>query len=315
METIVSFAQFRYQQFMRFLAEIGVFRVLVLVVVGAIGLKFIAQQKEYSAIILIVLNVFIVFQNHTTRKDIPFLKATKPKTFKLLLISEYATISFVFGILAVAFQANFISLIHLVLPAIAFIPIIRNKKVEKQRRNWFLWAPLESRKYLQQHWILLLLAQVLSIIFYHQIAVQIGSTILLLAVYLGKFKAFEGKEMLLSEDLPFNKLLHKKLLKNTLILVASICIPILVIAWQLQLPLVALALLAISALLSIEINYLKYQFYTPGDELDDTVFSVQAGLIIVSSLLPFLLPFALFLVLRARSKALTNLNQYASNYK
>ena len=190
---ISTFFSFRYNQTLRFLAELGVFRVLIIGVVLAIGVKFIVNQAEYLPLIAVLLNVFFVIQYHYSRKDIKFLKTTQPTNYIQLLVLEYAAFSVLFMLFSLFFWPSFIALLHPLFVAVAFLPQLKVQKNTSKKMLLFEFAALESRFWLQKNWFIVLLGQIITAVFYREIAVQFIVIGVLSITFLSQFKYFEGK--------------------------------------------------------------------------------------------------------------------------
>lgn len=311
----------RFKQLIRFINEIGLFRLLFLlpfifVLFYAIYSAF--KSENYNNLILSAYLLFIL-SVHLKRKDKKFLIliCKNYNTKYLIFFTEYF-ILFIPIYIILLFTGKFLLLV-LSIALLALIPLINISKTFNYKKiNIINLSFLPKILYewiygLKSSWFILIPVYILSIIF-----VKYSITMPISAAFFGLyFTSFylqcEPQNFIELFELPPVKFLFKKICTHVLIY-WIIIFPLAIISlifntdiWKVSIYiLVSITILQINAIL------LKYSIYRPNMSINNSFIIVF--LLFFSILIPFLAPIPIVFLLIYFYKAKNNLKIYLNDY-
>ena len=313
---IVNLIGIRIRQAGREHNQLGLFRVLVLLGIGALTLIFLhsyTSTPEQAAIPVALINSLILWL-HLQRKDKSFLRINF-KASKWICFIEYLIISIALLFFLFLHHLWYFALLHIiVLIAIAHSDgrkrrIYGSNKIQHLIPDtYFEWkSSMRTMLYLV---ILIELAALLSSFLTFSIPIAL---ILLGLFFLSVLEKNEPYQMILSYEKNVNSFLWQKIQQQSLMLILffaplMVCFTLVHYRLWYLMPI----LLIVFLLIHLYAVLVKYAFYSPAE----TSYAAQTYLAIgvISVLIPIFLPALLILLVRFYYKATHTLSFYLRDY-
>lgn len=306
----------RLKQFLRALAELGIIRILVLIVIITFTVGILLSylsQSGYVGYISIGFGL-IIFSIQLNRKDKIFLK-THFENFKLALFVEYISLSIPILICLLVFKhwipTSFLLLACFVIPYFNF-------SYERRTLNTKIQELIPSDAYEWKSGVRRLFFIILPIwILGVSASFFIGSVPIALFLIgisiLNFYEKCEPYEMILASETGAKKFLFKKIkLQTILFSVLALPLVFLFVLFHTKNWYIPIVEYLIFIVLHIYFILTKYAFYEPN--IKSMPAQLLSSIGVVAGIVPFLLPIIAILSVRFYIKSIENLNVYLNDY-
>ena len=315
---VKAFTRLYIRQLQRLLSELGLWRRIFLLLL-VIMLFSVLISKVHSHSPLIAVAAFVSISTlHFQRKDMRFLKIVNINE-KLLYFVHYHLLSLplylIFGI--------FLQLIPLLLlfTGISLIPFLSfsnqfpGNSFSFKGLNLLKFLPLFNFEFLsglRKHKIYLLILYALALVFFQYPLVALFVMIIFTFIATSFYNEAEPWIMLEVYQLSPRRFLLSKI-KRHLATFWILCLPLMVLFLirQPEYWYVTGVLIILSSVIQALSICLKYAFYEPGKNFDNSIFMVMYGL---SLLVIFFIPVPFVMLVYYFRKATQNLNHYLYDY-
>lgn len=315
---VKAFTRLYIRQFGRLLRELGLWRrIFLLLLVIMLFMVLISKVNSHSPFIAIAAFVSLLTL-HFQRKDRQFLKIVNIDE-KLLFFVHYHLLALplylIFGL--------FLQLIPFLLlfTSISLIPLLSSSTpfsgyiFSFRSLNLLQLLPLNNFEFvsgLRKHKIYLLVLYGLALVFFQYPMVAFCTIIVFTFMSTSFYNESEPWIMLEVYQLPPRKFLLQKI-KSHLSAFWVLCLPLILLFLfhQVEYWYVMLVLMVVSSVIQALSICLKYTFYEPGKNFDNSIFMAIYGL---SLLVIFFIPVPFVMLVYYFRKATLNLNHYLYDY-
>lgn len=308
---IQSFLKIRWLQFGRILGEVGVVRVLVLLL---FCLPLAASvPRLFAAIPWLGAMVWFAFvlSVHISRKDDTFLRLYFDHFAKGILLVEYQLLGFPATILLIYKQNNWAAVVLLV--ALCILPYIKSGI----KKGYFIFRSIpffpvkafELRAGLRSNYISIVISVLIGTIFAKFIFVPLLS-IFILTIILASFNLLCESALMVRtfNNTPNRFLLDKIRMQSAVIFLLLLPINTAFLLFHVSYWHLLLAVNTMAFTIYVLSICFKYAMYIPGEELKGN--NLLIGLAIGCFFIVFLAPVPFVLLVLYYAKALKNLNRF-----